>query len=113
MKCCLLLVAVCLVIALPLAAAPAGPLTAGTAPGSLAGRTANVQHMVGVHYPINWTVLATMPNGAPPKPTNYTAPYDEWPDPGLVSGHRPAMTRDTMIVASHRRGTPHTSHKED
>jgi len=104
---CLLLVAVSLVIALAAFAAPAGPLTAGTAPGSLAGRTANVHYAVGIHYPINWTVLATMPNGAPPKPMNYTAPYDEWADPGLVRGHRPAMTADLCVIASHRRGTPH------
>jgi hypothetical protein len=104
---CLLLVVASIVIALPAAAAPAGPITAGTAPGPLTGRTANIHYPVGIHYPINWTALATMPNGTPPHPTNRTAPYDEWSDPGLVRGHRPAMTSDICVIASHRRGTPH------
>jgi hypothetical protein len=53
------------------------------------------------------SVLATMPMGTPPPVTNHTAPYDEWPDPALVRGHRPAMTSDIVIFTSHRRGTPH------
>jgi len=110
MRYCLLLVALSVLAALPSVAAPAGPLTAGTAPGPLTGRLANVHYAVGVHYPINWTVLATRPPSAPPHPTNYTAPYDEWSDPGLVPGHRPAMTSNIVILTSHRRGTPHASH---
>jgi hypothetical protein len=104
---CLLLVAVSVAIVAAAFAAPAGPITAGTAPGSLTGHVARAEYHAGLHYPINWTVLATKPNGAPPKPTNYTAPYDEWADPGLVRGHRPAMTSDLCVMASHRRGTPH------
>jgi hypothetical protein len=107
MRYCVLFVAVSFAIAVAAFAAPAGPLTAGTASGSLTGHVAHTQYATGIHYPINWTVLATRPNGAPPKPTNYTAPYDEWADPGLVRGHRPAMTMDLRIIASRRRGTPH------
>lgn len=112
-KYCLLLVPVGLVIAAAVFAAPRGPLTAGTAPGSLTGHVAHTQYAAGIHYPINWTVLATKPNGAPPKPTNYTAPYNEWPDPGLVRGHRPALTVNIAIIASRRRGTPSGGHHED
>jgi hypothetical protein len=106
-RCCVVVVVLAILLSSLSFAAPKGPLTAGTAPGSLVGRPATTQHSLGVHYPFNGTVLETKPNGAPPGPTNHTAPYDQWSDPGLVAGHRPAMTSDFVVIASHRRGTPH------
>ena len=99
------LIAVGVVVVAAVWAAPPGPLVAGTAPGP--GGSLTPEFRAGVHYPDNVSVLATMPMGVPPPVANYTAPYSEWPDPGLVPGHRPAMTADICIVTSHRRGTPY------
>lgn len=105
MRLCLSLCPVALLAAAVACAAPAGPLVAGTAPAG--GGALSTDVVAGVHCPDDVSVLATMPPAIPPTMPNYTAPYDEWPDPALVPGHRPAMTADICIVTSHRRGTPH------
>lgn len=105
MRLCLLLSLIALAVAAVVWAAPPGPLVAGTAPG--AAGSLSPQFVAGLHYPDDVTVLSTMPPLSPPHLTNYTATYDEWPDPKLVPGVRPAMTTDICIIASHRRGTPH------
>ncbi|MHB8995243.1 MAG: hypothetical protein ACYC63_08350 [Armatimonadota bacterium] len=85
--------------------APKGPLVAGTAPGSTGALSKD--YAVGVHYP--WD--AAEPQGYPAmegcvQPVNRTAPYDEWPDPARVTGHRPAMSREIWIIGSKRRSDP-------
>jgi hypothetical protein len=105
MRLCLVLSVIVVIACAGAWAAPAGPLLAGTAPG--AGGPVSPEFHAGVHYPDYVSVLSTMPAGVPPPMPNYSAPYSEWPDPALVPGHRPAMTSDIVIMASHRRGTPH------
>lgn len=107
----LLLSLIALTVVAAAYAAPPGPLVAGTAPAGAGSLTMEIH--AGIHYPDNVSVLATMPVGPPPPPANYTAPYSEWRDPALVPGHRPAMAMDIVIIASHRRGTPHATHHED
>ncbi|MCE5240140.1 hypothetical protein LLH23_16890 [bacterium] len=107
MRLCLLLSPIVLTIAAVACAAPAGPLVAGTAPAGGGALSADV--VAGVHCPDDVSVLATMPPAIPPTMPNYTAPYDEWPDPALVPGRRPAMTADICTITSRRRGTPHAT----
>jgi len=111
MRLCLVLSVIMVVACAGAWAAPSGPLVAGTAPAGAGSLTAEFH--AGVHYPDNVSILATMPLGVPPPMPNYTAPYSEWADPALVPGHRPAMTSDIVIIASHRRGKPHTTHKAE
>lgn len=105
MRLCLLLSLIALAMVALAWAAPPGPIVAGTAPGMVG--TLTDEFHAGIHYPNNVSVLSTRPMGVPPPLPNYTAPYDEWPDPGLVRGYHAVMTSDLCIFPSHRRGTPH------
>ena len=85
--------------------APKGPLVAGTAPGSAGSLSKD--YAVGVHYPWDPPEPRGYPamDGCPPL-VNRTAPYDEWPDPARVSGHKAAMSREIWIIGSKRRSEP-------
>ena len=96
----LLLLAVLICVA---AQADKGPLVAGTAKGPMS--VASKQHVKGVHYPLGpmdphgYYLM----NGSHPKPFNGTFPYSEWTDKARVRGHRPAMSREYVIVGSKKR----------
>lgn len=97
-----LLMSLAALLAVSLAwAAPPGPLVAGTAPGG--NGALSPDYATGVHYLNDWTVVGSIPIGSPPPQRNYTAPYDEWPDPGRVPGIKSAMTRDLVIFSSKKR----------
>ncbi|NPV47214.1 MAG: hypothetical protein HPY69_09665 [Armatimonadetes bacterium] len=92
------------VVALALAAAVAmaEPISAGTAPGKVA--PASKSYVTGKHYPLGGSIAGMFSIGGPwTQPFNGTRPYSEWPDRALVSGRKPAMSREYVILGSRRR----------
>jgi hypothetical protein len=77
-------------------------LTAGTAPGNL--HPGISQHTISLHYPPGAkTPRFYQLDGSHPNPDNGTFPYNEWKDMHRVTGHRPAMIQQYVIMGSHRR----------
>lgn len=85
-------------------AAPYGPLVAGTAAGNAA--SLSKASVLGLHYPFGASDAVGYPSMPGSHPINRTAPYDEWPDPARVSGHRSAMCAEIWIFASKKRNGP-------
>jgi hypothetical protein len=107
MRYCLLTVVVAAALLAACAwTAPAGPLTAGTAPGSGFGKL-SPSAVQGVHYPFGTSAAKGYPSMPGSHPTNNTVAYDEMGDPARVAGHRAALSKDICIVTTHRRGTPY------
>lgn len=102
--CLIALVLAVVFVAGAASAAPYGPLVAGTAAGNAA--SLSKAYVLGMHYPFGASEPRGYPSFPGSHPLNRTAPYDEWPDPARVSGHRAAMTGELWIIASKRRSEP-------
>jgi hypothetical protein len=94
--------AVALALALLAGAACAEPISAGTAPGKVA--PASKSYALAKHYPLGGGLGGVFTITGPwTQPFNGTKPYCEWPDRALVTGRKPAMSREYVILGSRRR----------
>lgn len=101
-KSVVLLTMTVVLIALAAGVAMAEPISAGTAPGKVA--SASKSYATGKHYPLGGSLAGMFCIGGPwAQPFNGTRPYSQWPDRALVSGRKPAMSWEYVILGSRRR----------